>query len=121
MANPLNSVASLGRLPERVVEDLAAIADAARRVPAIEETLVSIRPAIGAAVSEARAIRETVEPQQERVAHIEDMVEEMSGRIATVEEALGQLLAVAEKAVELLPDSDQRGPLTKAREVITGE
>lgn len=90
MLNPFNTVASLGRLPEQLADDL-------------------------------HAIRETVEPQQERVAHIEDMVEEMSGRLATLEATLARLLVVADKAIELLPDpEDEQGPLAKARDIIGG-
>jgi ABC-type Fe2+-enterobactin transport system substrate-binding protein len=108
MANPLNRVASLGQLPERLLDDLGAIAEAARRIPAIEEMLASIR--------------DTVEPQQNRVAHIESMVEEMNARVVTIDDALGRLLTAADTAVERLPNpDDDSGPLAKARKVIGGD
>jgi ABC-type Fe2+-enterobactin transport system substrate-binding protein len=108
MVNPLSSVVSLGQLPERLLDDLGAIAEAARRIPAIEEMLASIR--------------DTVEPQQNRVAHIESMVEDLNARVVTIDDALGRLLTAAESAVERLPDpDDDSGPLAKARKAIGGE
>ena len=122
MPNPLNSVVSLGRLPERLIDDLDAIAEAVRRVPPIEQALASLRPQIEAATTDVRRVRETVEPQQERVAHIEDMVEDMHARLEAMEGALSRLLSMAEGAVELLPDpDDDRGPIAKARDAITGD
>jgi hypothetical protein len=83
--------------------------------------LASLLVAFGPPIRDVARLREIVEPQQERVAHIEQMMEALSERTIVIEQAVLDLTAKAEAALELLPDpDDDRGVLAKAKDAITG-
>ncbi len=121
MTNPLADLLALTRVPEALVSDLRAIAEAVNSVPAIEEKLGRLLAALDPVTRDVECLRETVVPQQERVAHIEQMMQELQQRVIVIERAVLHLESEVEGATELLPDpDDQRGVLSKAKDALSG-
>ena len=113
---------ALGRVPAAVVGDIRAVADAALRVSVIERTLMSLLSELQLVGAEITRVRSVIEPQQKKVSSIEQIVRTVSQRTAVIEQTLLDLKEKVDAATELLPDpgSDGRGPLLKAKDVITG-
>lgn len=107
------------------IDDAAAslpdLVDAVHRVPTIEALLVSLIAAIEPALADVRRVTEIVDAQQDQVAHIEAMVQRIERRSQVLERSVVDLQANADEAMRALPDPDdhERGPLAKARDVIT--
>jgi hypothetical protein len=122
MRNPLTDLSGLARAPTDVVRDLRDIADGVRRImPALEDVLLILNAGLAPLFADVVRLRETVLPQQERVAHIEHMTEGLSERVINIERAVLQLQARLDAAMRLLPDpNDDRGPLAKAKDAIAG-
>jgi hypothetical protein len=108
------------------VDDAAAslpdLVDAVRRVPTIEGLLVSLIAALEPALADVKRVTEIVDAQQTQVTHIEAMVERIEQRTQVLERSVVDLQAKADEAMRALPDPDdeERGPLAKARDAITG-
>lgn len=121
MANPLADLIALARVPATLTADLGVIANAMRSVLAIETMLISLMDTLDPLLADVERLRNTVEPQQQRVAHIEEMMQTLERRATVIESTLLRLAADAGEAIELLPEpDDNRGPLTKAKNAITG-
>jgi hypothetical protein len=108
------------------IEDAAAslpdLVDAVHRVPTIEVLLVSLIAAVEPALADVKKLREIVDAQQDQVSHIEEMVQRIERRSLVLERGVVDLQAKTDEAMRALPDPDDegRGPLAKARDVITG-
>jgi hypothetical protein len=108
------------------IQDAAArlpdVIDAVHRVPTIEALLLSLIAALEQALADVKRVREIVDAQHEQVTHIEVMVERIERRSQVLERSVVDLQAKADEAMRALPDPDDegRGPLAKARDVITG-
>ncbi len=121
MRNPLADLETLARVPASVLRDLENIADAVRSLPAIEELVRTLSSGLRPLMTDVERLRDTVEPQQQRVAHIEHMMEGLSQRTIAIEQAVLNLEAKADAATKLLPDpDDDRSPLVKAKDALTG-
>jgi hypothetical protein len=98
------------------------LVDAVRRVPTIETLLLSLIAALEPTLADVRRVTEIVDAQHQQVTHIEEMVERIERRSQVLERSVVDLQAKADEAMRALPDPDDegRGPLAKAREVITG-
>jgi hypothetical protein len=98
------------------------VVDAVRRVPTIEALLLSLIAALEPTLSDVKQLREIVDAQQDQVTNIEAMVQRIERRSQVLERSVVDLQANADEAMRALPDPDDegRGPLAKAREVITG-
>ncbi len=121
MANPLADLIALARVPATLTADLGVIANAMRSVLAIETMLISLMDTLDPLLADVERLRNTVEPQQQRVAHIEEMMQTLERRATVIESTLLRLAADAGEAIELLPEpDDNRGALTKAKNAITG-
>jgi hypothetical protein len=107
------------------IEDVAAslpeLLDAIHRVPTIERLLVSLIAAIEPALADVKQLKEIVDAQQDQVTRIEAMVHRIERRSEVLERSVVDLQANADEAMRALPDPDNedRGPLAKARDVIT--
>lgn len=121
MANPLADLIALARVPATLTADLGVIANAMRSVLAIETMLISLMDTLDPLLADVERLRNTVEPQQQRVAHIEEMMQTLERRATVIESTVLRLAADAGEAIELLPEpDDNRGALTKAKNAITG-
>lgn len=121
MTNPLADLLALTRVPKALVSDLRAIAEAVSSVPAIEERLTWLVSALDPITLDVERLRETVVPQQQRVAHIEQMMQGLQQRVIVIERAVVHLESSVGGAVRLLPDpDDDRGMLSKAKDAISG-
>jgi hypothetical protein len=107
---------------EHVAASLPELVDAVDRVPTIEALLLSLLTALEPALANVKQLREIVDAQQEQVTHIEAMVQRIERRSQVLERSVVDLQANADEAIRALPDPDdqERGPLAKARDVITG-
>jgi hypothetical protein len=126
--------AALEPLPEAInairnvpgIEDAAAslpdLVDAVDRVPTIEALLLSLIAALEPALADVKRVTEIIDAQHEQVTHIEAMVQSIERRSQVLERSVVDLQANADEAMRALPDPDDeaRGPLAKARDVITG-
>jgi hypothetical protein len=67
-------------------------------------------------------VRTVLEPQQTKVARIEQTVKTLDQRTAVIERTLLDLASQFTTATKLLPDPDHdnRGPLLKAKDALTG-
>jgi chromosome segregation ATPase len=115
MANPISDLQALARAPLDARRELAVIAQAL-------QTLPEIRAELEPALADVRRLREIVAAQQEQVTHIEGMVQRIERRSEVLERSVVDLQAKADEAMRVLPnpDDEERGPLAKARDVITG-
>ncbi|MDQ6608136.1 MAG: hypothetical protein M3Z06_16510 [Actinomycetota bacterium] len=121
MSNPLADLLSLTRGPGALASDLRAIAEAVSSVPRIEEKLARLLLALEPVARDVECVRETVVPQQERVAHIEQMMEGLQQRVIVIERAVLHLESKVDGAMKLLPDpDDDRGVLSKAKDALSG-
>lgn len=122
MRNPLSGLTEMVRLPADLARDAQLTGESVRRLlPAIEEIVATLSSGLAPLFADIVRIRDTVVPQQERVAHIEHMTEDLSQRIVRMEQVLVDLQARLEDVMQLLPDpKDDRGALTKAKDAITG-
>ena len=80
MTNPITDLLALRRAPAALAADLTAITDAMRSVRTIETMLASLLAALDPLLADVERLREMVEPQQERVAHIEQMMQVLEQR-----------------------------------------
>jgi type VI protein secretion system component VasF len=121
MTNPITDLLALRRAPAALAADLTAITDAIRSVRTIETMLASLLAALDPLLTDVERLRKTVEPQQKRVAHIEQMMLVLEQRTAVIETTLLRLASDADQAIRALPDpDDDRGALTKAKDAIAG-
>jgi hypothetical protein len=121
MTNPITNLLALRGAPAALAADLTAITDAIRSVGAIETMLASLLAALDPLLADVERLREIVGPQQERVAHIEQMMQVLEQRTAVIETTVLRLASDADRALRTLPDpGDDRGALTKAKDAITG-
>jgi hypothetical protein len=125
--NPVSDLQTLARAPMEALRDLAFIADALqalpgitaaveplpealRQLPAIEKSLRTLIASLEPALADVRRLREVIETQHQQVIHIDTTVQRIDRRTR-----------VLERSVRALPDpDDDRGPLAKAREALTG-
>lgn len=122
MSGPLDGLVGLVRLPGSALSDLATIAQAVRSVPAMETMLAEVLVQFESVSVDLERVRETVEPQQKRVSHIESMVGDMQPRLSAMERELHGLTVTVEALLDRLPDAvAARGPLAKAKTALTGE
>lgn len=122
MNSPVSDLLKLGRMPAAVTGDIRTIADAMLRVSVIERTLIALLAELRSVGGEITRVRGAVEPQQQKIAKIERTMQTLDRRTAVIEQAIIDLNTKADTAAELLPDpdDDDRSPLEKARDVITG-
>jgi hypothetical protein len=122
MNNPVSEVLALGRIPTAVAGDIRAIAQAASLVSVIERTLLSVLSEVRLAGAEITRVRTVVESQQKKVARIEQTIKAVDQRTAVIERTLLDLANQVNAATRLLPDPDhdERGPLLKAKDALTG-
>jgi hypothetical protein len=108
------------------IEDAAAsvpdLVDAVHIVPTIEALLVSLIAALEPALADVKRVAEIVDAQQTQVSHIEAMIERIEQRSEVIERSVVDLQTKADEAMRALPDAayEERGPLAKARDAITG-
>jgi DNA repair ATPase RecN len=107
---------------DEATASLPDLVDAVHRVPTIEALLVSLIAALEPALTDVKRVAEIVDAQHQQVTHIEAMVQLIERRSQTLERSVADLQAKADEAMRALPDPDdeERGPLAKARDVITG-
>jgi hypothetical protein len=107
---------------EHAAASLPDIVDAVDRVPTIEALLLSLIAALEPALADVKQLRQIVDAQQDQVTHIEAMVQRIERRSQVLERSVVDLRADADEAMRALPDPDdeERGPLAKARDVLTG-
>ncbi len=91
------------------------------RLASLDRGLRDIVAALPTLRDDLRRVRDTVEPQQQRVAVIESAVSRMEVELHGLSGALTELKADAQDVTEHLPDPDETGPLTRARELLTGD
>jgi hypothetical protein len=91
-------------------------------VPTIEALLLSLIAALEPALADVRRVTEIVGAQHDQVTHIEAMVQRIERRSQVLERSVVDLQAKADEAIRALPDpnDEDRCPLAKARDVITG-
>jgi hypothetical protein len=84
--------------------------------------LLSLIAALEPALADVKQLRQIVDAQQDQVTHIEAMVQRIERRSQVLERSVVDLRADADEAMRALPDPDdeERGPLAKARDVLTG-
>jgi hypothetical protein len=107
---------------EHAAASLPDLFDAVDRVPTIEVLLLSLIAALEPALADVEQLRQIVDAQQDQVTHIEAMVQRIERRSQVLERSVVDLQANADEAMRALPDPDdeERGPLAKARDVLTG-
>ncbi len=121
MTNPITDLLALRRAPAALAADLNLIPGAMRSVRTIETMLTSLLAAVDPLLTDVERLRKTVEPQHERVAHIERMMQVLEQRTAVIETTILGLASDADQALRALPDpDDDRGTLAKAKDTITG-
>ena len=120
------------RAPETVAHAAEAAGEAVRRLPGVEQMVVqricsldeSLRDLLSLLpdmAADLRRVRETVEPQQERVHDIQDAIGRLEVRMADLQGSLAAVQGDVHGAVELLPDpSDDHGPVAAVRDALTG-
>lgn len=127
----LNTLQNLTRLPQQLVDALQATTDTARQLPGLQrvvtERLGSMDRAVhdllgllSALAADLERVRATVEPQQERVAAIEQTVERLDLRLSALQGTLTVLKGDVEGATERLPDPNAPGPFARARDSLAG-
>jgi hypothetical protein len=91
-------------------------------LPAIENLIVSLVAALEPTPADVRELRGIVGSQQQRVTHIEEMMQRLDGRTVVLERTVVDLQAKADRALQLLrePDDDSRTVLEKAKRCIGG-
>jgi chromosome segregation ATPase len=127
----LSLLRSLTGLPQQIGDGIRTTEEITRRLAELQrilsarlggidqgvQGLAGVLPAVAA---EVQRVRETVEPQQERVAVIEAGVLRLEQRLADLAATLELLRQDVDSATDLLPDPDAPGPLARAREAIAG-
>ena len=127
----LTTIRSLAGLPQQVADGVKASLEITRRLAELQrilaarlgaidqgvQGLLGVLPSIG---TELQRVRETVEPQHERVAAIEAAIVRVELGIGELASNLALLRQDVSDATELLPDPDAPGPLARAREAIAG-
>jgi hypothetical protein len=127
----LSLLRSLTGLPQQIGDGIRTTEEITRRLAELQrilsarlggidqgvQGLAGVLPAVAA---EVQRVRETVEPQQERVAVIEAGVLRLEQRLADLAATLELLRQDVDNATDLLPDPDAPGPLARAREAIAG-
>jgi DNA repair ATPase RecN len=118
------AIDDIRRVPgiDEAAASLPALVDAVHRVPTIEALLVSLIAALEPTLADVKRVTEIVDAQQQQVTHIEAMVQLIERRSQTLERSVVDLQAKADEAMRALPDYDdeERGPLAKARDAISG-
>jgi predicted nucleic acid-binding Zn-ribbon protein len=103
------------RVRSRVLRKaLDAVVDLPQRAQAGVEDSIQ---ALAAAAEDIRELRVTVQRLDRRVARIE---KQLNGRLATIESLVSELAHDVDHATDRLPRQD-RGPLGKARDALTGD
>jgi hypothetical protein len=122
MNNPVSEVLAIGRVPAALVSDVRTIAQAASLVSVIERALISVLAELRLTSAEIIRVRTVLEPQHKKVARIEQTVKTIDQRTAVIERTLLELASQITTAAKLLPnpDHDDRGPLLKAKDALTG-
>jgi chromosome segregation ATPase len=111
-----DALAVLPAIAEDLEKVRATVEPQHERVAAIEHAL-TVLPAVAA---ELERVRGVVEPQHEQVATIDKTVTRLEARIAELQSTLSRLEDDVEDATEHLPDPDAPGPLSRARDALTG-
>jgi hypothetical protein len=118
------TVALFVDLPQRMratVEDaLQGTAELAKSVGAIERQLGGIGEVLGTAREDVRELRMTAERLDARVASIEVAIADLGGKVSTIETRVSELAREVGQATDRLPHED-KGPLAKARQALTGD
>jgi hypothetical protein len=124
----LDAVLSPLLLPRRLVQDLEAIGEAARSLPDFERTVIARMDDLGVDVrsmgAELNASVERLLAELARLDHrvstVQDQVPDLARDLAATKALAGELRDQVGDAVEHLPDPNSRGPIARARDVITG-
>ncbi len=124
------------RLPERVIEALESIAEAAKELPTMRAELVRVRelaepleqilPALDGV---ERSLGQRVDKMLDLVARMEGEESHMNKRIDAVLEAIREMQSIIEglqddieRITDRLPEpGEKRGPFEAAKDVLTGE
>jgi chromosome segregation ATPase len=118
------TVALLVELPQRVratVEDaLQSTTELADSVEAIERQLGSIAEVLGSASEDIRELRATGHRQDARVASIEVAIADLGAKVSRIETRVSDLAREVDQATDRLP-GEEKGPLAKARQALTGD
>jgi chromosome segregation ATPase len=118
------TVALLVELPQRVratVEDaLESTTELAASVGSIERQLGAIGEVLGTASGDIQELRATAERQAARVASIEVAIADLGAKVSRIETRVSELAREVDQATDRLPDED-KGPLAKARQALTGD
>ena len=118
------TVALIADLPQSVRattgQALDSASDLLRSVGRIEQELRAIGGTVGTAGEGIHELRASAHRQEARLERIEGALGELRGRFATMETLVTGLARDVGDATERLPDKE-KGPLAKAREVLTGE
>jgi chromosome segregation ATPase len=118
------TVAVLVELPQRMratVEDaVQSTTELAASVGAIERQLGAIGEVLGTASEDIQELRVTAERLDARVASIEVAIADLGAKVSRIETRVAELAREVDQATERLPDED-KGPLAKARQALTGD
>jgi hypothetical protein len=142
----IDSLLAPVRLPQRALESLDALGEAARRLVHLEDAVLGhlesldqagrdIAADLAATVADVRSLHSHVTLLEGGVTRIADVVADLDARVASVDSAiprlerevtatrqtLASLKTDVEDVSEHLPDPDSPGPIARAREAITGK
>ena len=115
-------------LPRRTLEDLEAIGEAARGLADFQRAVLARMDGLSEQIREmGDDLNESVDGLKEKFDRIDSRVADLQAGLPEVSRDLGETSRNAAQirrdvgdAVEHLPDPDSRGPIAKARDVLTG-
>jgi chromosome segregation ATPase len=141
----IDSLLAPVRLPQRALESLDVLAEAARRLVRLEDAVLrhlesldqqagNISDDLAATREQVGSLHAHVTVLDRAVTRITDVVEHLDDRVAAVNSAMPRLeheVTTTRQTVESLkaelkdltdhlPDANSPGPITRAREAITG-
>ena len=125
-----STLQTLTRLPRAAFDAAQATTVAARRIAALQRTVIDrlgsldrsvrdIAAALPTVVRDIAQIRATVQPQYERVTTIEGTIARLETRLAELQTTLKLLNDEVKNAAALLPDPDAAGPITKVKDALS--
>jgi len=126
-----NTLRNVTRVPQELLDATRATTEMARRLLNLQRVVTErlgsldrgVRDALAlvtAMAADLERVRGIVEPQLERVAHIEEAVTRLDLHLSELQATLAALKGDVEDATERLPDPHTRGPLARVRETVTG-
>lgn len=133
-SNVLGALLAPLRLPERVIDALQTLAEAAQEIAPIRHELTRVREqteplsqllaaleGVESGLGERiDSLRHVVIALEGRESHLNKTTGELGTELRAMHETIAGLKADLTRITDRLPDPESRGPLAKARDVLTG-